>query len=184
MDNRHSFAIRRPRDLLGKLKRERDRFIKASSFNSDDHKFQYDHAINFAYTAWHLVDWVWRYLEMNGLDVKGVTGYESFNEFHNGVRSECLGLQICYEITNGNKHFHATRLEEPIVLGTKEEVYGTEGIGRPAVRPAVRPVIRPATSKHHADIKVVVDGKGSLSFSKLCDQVYEYWDQYFQSKRF
>lgn len=177
----HSFSIQTPKDLLAKLEREHERFTASSSFNSEDHKYQYDHAVNFSYTAWHLVDWIWRYLESNKLGPEKETGCESFDAFHKLVRAECPGLQICYELTNGTKHFRATKIESPKVVGTREIVYETDGITRPVVMPVVRPVIGPAVKKHHADLVVYLEGK-STKFVNVCDEVVEYWKKFFDGK--
>jgi len=183
MDAKHSFSIKNPKDLLQKMHRERERVVASSDFNSADHKYQYDHAINFAYTAWHLVDWVWRYLEYNEINPQMVTGCKSYNDFHNLVRSECPALQVCYELANGSKHFLATKLHDPVVKGTKEVVYDTDGMRSPMVKPMVRPLRRPLKKKHHADIKVQTE-RGAFKFTSLCNEACEFWDRFFEAGKF
>ena len=184
MDAKHSFSIKTPKDLLLKLEREKARFIEASSFDNKEHKFQYDHAINFAYTAWHMVDWIWKYLEGKNLDVRGITGCSKFQEFHSMVREGCFGLQICYEIATGSKHFQADRIKNPVVKGTEEEIYETDGVTSPIVKPIVRPVVRPVVKKHHAEIRVHIEGRGSLRFTEVCEEVHLYWRKFLQAAAF
>ena len=49
----YAFALGTPADLLEKLSREIERFRQ-------DEQNQSDHAFNFAVTAWHITDWVYK----------------------------------------------------------------------------------------------------------------------------
>ena len=53
---RHSFAIKTCGHMANKLHRELDRLCQLAS----DPDNPSDHAINFALTAWHMTEWVWR----------------------------------------------------------------------------------------------------------------------------
>ena len=183
MNTKHSFSIKNPKDLLKNLEREAERFNEANSFRSNEHKYQYDHAINFTYTTYHMIDWLWRFYESSGEDVSKILGYDSYNDFHNGVRSESLALQICYEIANGSKHFLATKLKNPVVTETKERVFETDGLTSPIVKPIVSPVVTSVVKKHHADVVIQVEGKGSIKFTKVCDDALSYWQSFFNNKK-
>ena len=54
-DEPRTFELRSCRDMIRKLERELDR-VKCSG---TDRGVLTDHGINFAWTAWHMADWVW-----------------------------------------------------------------------------------------------------------------------------
>ena len=160
IEPRFSFGITTPGDMLGKLKRELSR-VADSSFMPDD---LIDHGINCAFTAWHLVDWVWRFrfaddqaaqdaLVSLGSDLrrrtlsKGPGAPAWFKEF---VTQECPALALCQDIANGSKHVITLvpeGRESPGVVETTASArtappgpmtlgsgFGVEGLGGPGYK--------------------------------------------------
>ena len=54
-DEPRTFELRSCRDMMRKMERELDRVKDSGS----DRGALTDHGINFAWTAWHMADWVW-----------------------------------------------------------------------------------------------------------------------------
>lgn len=119
----HSFGLQKPRDWCEKLVREFDR-LKASPTDKHD---TIDHGINFAITAWHMVDWVWvLHFRDRPDDQKrlGLSLGENANAtdppwpFREATLSQCPALTYCRDICNGTKHVVLTRGGTPEALLT------------------------------------------------------------------
>ena len=110
-----TFGLITPRDWLGKMRRELDRLERAN-VKVD----MADHAMNFAWTAWHMAEWVWPTLvarEDEAMSVKanvdtalaGDSNWENekpasrFRQYL--IRRECPDLKLCGDIANEAKHF-------------------------------------------------------------------------------
>ena len=94
----YSFALRSPADLLEKLKREFKRL-------QEDETYQSDHAFNFAVTAWHMTDWVYKDARQRDPANPKPFGYKGKGNFQRTVRDNCTALDICYDLAQGSKHF-------------------------------------------------------------------------------
>lgn len=95
----YSFSIRTPEDLLKKLRGEIITLLKTS--NSPEV------AINGAFTAWHLKDWVWG-LQLKGDDKEqerlfGRT-FENVNEFEDYILLKFDFFRVVKDVCNGSKH--------------------------------------------------------------------------------
>ena len=110
-----TFGLITPREWLGKMGRELAR-LESTNVKVDIA----DHAMNFAWTAWHMAEWVWLTLEAheekaqalkanvdttlagdsNWRDKKPASRFREYV-----IRTECAGLELCGDIANEAKHF-------------------------------------------------------------------------------
>ena len=105
-----TFDIRSCRNLRNKLERELERFQRATSRED-----VVDHGMNFAVTAWHLVDWTWADTKhTTGLRQKLAReaghradrfGLREFRRFVLGEKS-CRELGHCRIVATASKHLH------------------------------------------------------------------------------
>lgn len=114
---RHAFGVDTPRDMLEKLNRELNRIT-----NSSEREDLVDHANNFALTAWHITDWVWRAAFSKNPEgvVKILSPHPDLKSrflqskqrsrdlFTEALTQKCSGLAICQDICNGFKHVIAS----------------------------------------------------------------------------
>ncbi len=103
-----TFDVESCRDLVEKLYREFVRFMEA-----DTREEQSDHAVNFALTAWHLTDWIWKAKTEGRLEFKrelakasedwpeGDAGLKVFRKY---VLSRCGLLAYCEVVATAAKH--------------------------------------------------------------------------------
>jgi hypothetical protein len=92
-----------PVNLLDKLKLEHD------DLSTDPTSTR--HAINAAFTAWHMTEWIWGlrlkgngdYRSELGL-VKKTDGKKPRNLFRDNMKANCMSLVTMEAITNGAKH--------------------------------------------------------------------------------
>lgn len=114
----HSFELKSPSDILGKARRELGRLEHAYT-TFEENQFVSDHGLNFAITAWHIADWVWKTYNPNNKRNLQALGLGKFDDFHNLIRKKSEALAICYEIATGSKHMklekdskHIRRVED------------------------------------------------------------------------
>lgn len=100
MESGHAFRMRSAHDIFRKLHREKSRLEKAES-DREGLADQVDAAVNFAITAWHMIDWVWQRREHEFRECLGV---KCFREFQDEMRRQCRGLAVCDVIANAAKH--------------------------------------------------------------------------------
>src|SRR6266436_9194915 len=106
IDAKCSFGLNRPFDMVAKLYREHERCKHPKT--TDDRR---DFCINFAITAWHLIDWMWVGIaseETGRLSVAtliGLTGKRlDKNDFTQWLIKECPELELCQASCTGSKH--------------------------------------------------------------------------------
>lgn len=105
IDGGKKFGFDHPADMLDKLQWEYDNVSKASF--SHGREFSYA-VINFAVTAWHMVDWTFPHLpEQFALQFKDKP------EFSRWAKNQCRELAACHVIANECKHFEAKKDIEP-----------------------------------------------------------------------
>ena len=100
LESGHVFRMRSVHEIFAKLHREKRRFEKAGS-NNEGRKDQVDAAVNFAITAWHMIDWVWHRREH---ELREYFGVSSLREFQDEMRRQCPDLAVCDVIANALKH--------------------------------------------------------------------------------
>jgi hypothetical protein len=95
-----------------KLERERARIAEAGG----NRQKLSDHGINFAVTAWHLTDWLWRGMKtMHALKAKiaraiGLPPQSlGLDDFQKYVYAQCGELIYCQVIATASKHVGADR---------------------------------------------------------------------------
>ncbi|MEE4259953.1 MAG: hypothetical protein V2I62_09345 [Bacteroidales bacterium] len=94
--NNLSFNIKNTRDLYNKLNEDYKEY-------SDD-RLSSRKALNFAFTAWHLSDWI--YNEFNN---KLKVDYNNLYSFQSNLKKLCPSLQFMHDLTNGTKHYTLTK---------------------------------------------------------------------------
>lgn len=103
---RGAFGVTTPRDMFAKLGRELSR-LETCKHNKDDVD---DTAINFALSAWQLVDWVWKeYFQdkpdtWEQVNVNGRPGWKVPNSFRTHLTKQCPELGLCAGIAGNTKH--------------------------------------------------------------------------------
>jgi len=102
----HTFGHENCRDLCEKLNRELGRLNDAR--NREDIA---DHAINFAVTAWHLIDWVWatherndEYFAFKGEAKRASGGWKCLADFRDYIVGREPRLENCGLFANSAKH--------------------------------------------------------------------------------
>lgn len=101
---RHTFDHQTCDDICEKLRRESERLNSAS-----DPEEISDHAINFALTAWHLIDWLWKEHELGRMQFKGAAKAESANwvkpgDFRDYICAQEPRIHVCGLIASTAKH--------------------------------------------------------------------------------
>jgi hypothetical protein len=97
LESGHAFRMSSPHDAFRKLHRELKRYTKPGADRAD----RKDAAINFAITAGHMTDWVWKIHEERLARDFGVACLISFQDV---IKRKCRGLAACDVIANAAKH--------------------------------------------------------------------------------
>lgn len=106
LKERHVFGIKSVPGIFSKLYREKERFEKAAK--GEDLREQIDAAINFAITAWHITDWIWKSHKAALTEHYG----ECKRGFQRKIKEECPDLAVCDVIANAAKHGGAADLRK------------------------------------------------------------------------
>ena len=96
----HVFRMVSVHDVFRKLWREKRRFQSAGSTN-EGRADQVDAILNFAITAWHMTDWVWKRHENKMRDEFQVNNQK---EFSVAMAQCCPELAVCDVLANAAKH--------------------------------------------------------------------------------
>ena len=166
--NNTSFGIKDPIDYSKKIQREFDRLD--SSKNIQD---KVDHSLNFAFTAWHLVDWLWKHNPTKA-KLKNL-GFNKFEDFLSYTRNTCTGLQICYEVALGFKHFELRESQSKSVKSANKVTTSKDGIVKPLVRPLVQPFVQPLVRGSTTELIVTKHDGTKTKFSVVAEDVKDYW---------
>ena len=97
LEGGHTFRMHIVADVFRKLYRERRRFENADGSRQD----QTDAVINFAITAWHLSEWVWR---QYGAKLRDQIPVQAAGDFQRYLKENCRHLAVCDVIANAAKH--------------------------------------------------------------------------------
>lgn len=151
----YSFEIKKPSDFLKKLHIEQIRY-QADTLSSVD-------AMNFAWTAWHLTEWVWKgHLESNRQSA--FTSVNSTADFKNYVCNHCPEMRIMRDIANGSKHFRLDR-NNPKVQGTELHMGSFDNSFSRAF--------------DISTLDVVLDDSSLVYFEDTIQPVIDFWDNFF-----
>ncbi len=169
LESGHVFRMRSVHDIFAKLYREKRRFEKAGS-NNEGRQNQVDAAVNFAITAWHMIDWVWHRREH---ELRECLGVKCLREFQDEMRRQCPDLAVCDVIANaakhgGTAHEREDRPEIETVLIADPVAEGAAGVELYAV------VADPEWS-----LMVRVNGKPKDPIS-LFNRVFLFWHKFIQ----
>lgn len=156
----YTFDIETAGDMLKKADRELRRLDDPFADRTD----RIDHAINFATTAWHIVDWLSKSSDPDIFKALQRLNLETLGKLHAHVRKECAGLQVCHQIATGAKHLEVHRLPQG------RRVADTTLSAVDASPMAERPV--------YYVLKVLVDGN-SLRVADLFQDVMRFWTSLF-----
>jgi hypothetical protein len=170
----HSFGIKNAKDLLKKLHEE------VADFKKEEHSSR--HAINAAFTAWHLHEWVWGMLKSRYADQQLIFGrpFKNYGEFLDFLLTSCDALAVMRDISNGSKHLNVDRDSKAKVTGTtlhpqSEAPYGAAMIDLVTGQLFQGPIIGTATIP--AYLTVTCDDGSSILFRTYLDQVLHFWDR-------
>ncbi|MDL1982399.1 MAG: cadherin-like beta sandwich domain-containing protein [Deltaproteobacteria bacterium] len=172
------FGISNPFEYAKKLEREYERLSSSSSKSIQD---EVDHALNFSFVAWHLVDRVFNHPDTHkALKEKGI---DSFKEFHTQVFRSCPELQICYDLSINFKHFNDERNKAKTVKYTAKvpESVVTSINGVPISRIAKINGMPISIGKNSTGKLVVTKTDGTkLNFMDIAGAVNAYWQRELQ----
>ena len=99
-----SFDILSSDDLYDKLEFEFSEFSKSKSSSYC--------AINYAMTAWHIIDWLYNE------EKESSSSHIKFDKFREDIVEDCKSLLIMGDIANGTKHAVVTRYK-PVIQNSK-----------------------------------------------------------------
>ena len=184
------FGISNPFEYAKKLEREYERLSSSSSKSIQD---KVDHALNFSFVAWHLVDRVFNHPDTHkALKEKGI---DSFKEFHTQVFRSCPELQICYDLSINFKHFndernkaktvkYAAKVPESVVTSINgvpiSRIAKINGV--PISRIAKISGMPISIGKNSTEKLVVTKTDGTkLNFMDIAGAVNAYWQRELQS---
>ena len=180
--SKFAFLLREPRDLLAKLDREFDRFCEATSHLSKNHRCQSDFAFNFAITAWHLTEWIWKSHEAKSPDQSVRFGARTFQEFRKVILGGCPELRICRDLANGAKHFRLDRSNESTsVRGSAAQVIHNSGIFRSISQSIMRPIMRPVVGRYQERLVVVLSSGQQIPAAFVFEKTLQYWKRFFEA---
>ena len=105
-----------PFELICKLERELERIDNTKTLDE-----LVDHTMNFALTAYHMVDWVWELLQRDPVDDWDRIERESWiaaighepkkGEVHEWAFKQCPELEYCRQLANATKHLSCSMKE-------------------------------------------------------------------------
>jgi len=144
---RHTFGLNNCRDLCEKLNRELFR-LNTEIERGHDREAIADHAVNFAVTAWHLIDWIWCSYKDNRLQLHkdamtASQAWKNFEDFKKYILDREPKLHSCGLIANTAKHLVLTdkrwadqndtsavfiAAESQVVVGGEEVVIDGENV--------------------------------------------------------
>ena len=152
-----TFGFTTPREWLGKMGRELAR-LESTNVKVDIA----DHAMNFAWTAWHMAEWVWLTLAAHEDQAKAIKANvdatlagdldwrtkkpaSRFREYV--IRTACPELKLCGDIANEAKHFERRTESVSTVVSARTPapfsglVYMAQNFSHPDFpQPGVEPV--------------------------------------------
>ncbi len=177
---KYSFDIDGCREMFQKLIHE-----IGLCHSTDDRPLLSYHLVNFAMTAYHLIEWVWSDLETLpsvkaklGADIGLAPGEFSKEKFYSYVLNQCPGLRICQAIANGTKH---VEYDGPY-SGYVETAYVS---GQPLVLLAGVPDGAAKLSEIQQPTgipKVIVDGETSGDVRNEFEQVVQWWNDFIRRR--
>ena len=150
-DQKKTFSMSSTVDYLLKLDWEYKQMCKITDVAAPDMTYSF---INFAVTAWHVVDWI-----------KGDFGEERLMQIgEEGQRLESYVLQneyiaICREIANASKHFEITRKPNPTITTI----------------PAVAADTYPGAEEGDLIAWLVTVDGSTWTLFKVAEEVLKYW---------
>jgi len=171
------YGLENSRDLLEKLRWERDELVDASRQAPD--RLCYC-AFNASVTAWHLADWVWRDLTLRQrqvLEKKSGESLDTENErggaFRHYLKTNSRALAICRELATASKHVEVTQ-------GADETIDAVMNVG------TERTVDSTGSEIMVGDSHVVVqswsldvqDGESHHPLLDVLDEAIDYWTQF------
>jgi hypothetical protein len=164
-----SFDVKTCRGMLNKLERERERIDEAGG----DREKLSDHGINFAVTAWHLTDWVWRDMKpMHELRARiakaaGVPPQTfELTDFQRHVCAQCQEMVFCQAICTASKHVSA----DPKTLGQGNYL---KTIASDFSLPAT-----PVSGLGTVWVLKIIDGDERRPAEPIFDAVLRFWKQF------
>ena len=115
--NRHArFGLRGPNDLLRKMAHDWKRMRRYCADGRPECSFA---ALDFAISAWSMVDWVKEYLPRKDLE-RMISFEEKSGDFskkyYEFMLSRIYGLRLCKEIANGSKHFFVSKNPDVTII--------------------------------------------------------------------
>lgn len=157
MSGEHSFDIKSAYDFYEKL--------QAEHASLGDEPLSSRHAINFAMTAWHLVEWIWWDLLEGCPSRTRSLGIDSHSEcaFRQYVRRECPAIVCMEDIANGSKHCKRSTNRKSKKVARTEHHRGpfSSGFNR---------------GFDISRLQVELDDGTVEWFEDLADRVLHYWD--------
>ncbi len=134
------------------------------------------HAYNCAVTAWHCVDWAWRfgdkYIHQAFADLLGFSLHKdnrtNLRAFVIGVTHNSRAIYICRLIANGSKHMKLDRVDPTIramSVWARRENPSNEDI---------------LSGREYGTRFYIVDGSDRLAPEEVFDQAFQYWHHLFQ----
>lgn len=92
-----TFRLLTPADMFRKLHREKERYRD----NVLSRENRTDAALNFSWTAWHLLEWFWT---QNRAEIEQLYGVQDFAGFKGAAIERCSELRVFDVIANAAKH--------------------------------------------------------------------------------
>ena len=169
-----------PFDIACKLEREKERMQEAETLRDF-----VEHTMNFALTAYHMIDWVWAALQRVPVDGEAkferdswaaAIGYEpkTRDEVWSWAKSLCPELEYCRQLANATKHLSCR---------SKKDAPTAEFEVTPTAEWKRRQQKAPFTSildDHRAEnwrLVLVENGKQIDLVEILRDRVFAFWSE-------
>lgn len=168
----YTLRMDKPADLARKLSRERARFNDAVRSGNED--LASDQLFNFAITAWHVVDWIWK------TDPSIIVGWSGtkFIDFQTELKTRCRGLALCQDLANGSKHFTITKYAPTAVRAEKQTIRHGGGIGQSIGSPIGQPIGESISGGWTEECYVVELQAGErVKLQQVMTDVIQFWVQ-------
>ena len=167
-----------PFEMVCKLENELERIEDAKTLRE-----LVEHSMNFAFTAYHITEWVWALLERRPTDDSGrferqswiaVIGYEpqTWNELRNWACERCPELEYCRQLANATKHLSCQMKKG--AFAAKTEVVATDKWRKRTAEAPFESIL----DQHRAENwqLILVDGEKRLDVIEIFrDRVFEFW---------
>ena len=158
-----TFGLENAWDLYAKLEWEIEK-LKAAPVDRDPQDLAYG-AFNAAVTAWQLMDWVWKEID---LSKKKRLSLNNLGDLQRLCRNQCRALYLCRQIATASKHWEVRDYADPSVQAKMDADVRRFSAGDPVGTPL-------STWRWNL---IIHDGAQTFNAIQVFDDAQYFWGQF------